>query len=487
MRTPKSEAGQRWASAVRSSFGLALLIGSLILTSCGSTSTTDAQGSVATTRPPVDPGPGPTSFSSRVRLEEVTDGLDDPIAMTNRPMRNQLWIAERAGRVRVITKDTNWDLSAGRVVRDGYTLARNPVLDLSSITSTEGERGLLGLAFSSDGRTLYVDHTAPNGDIVVASYAVTDPLDFSGAPATTTTTRPSSRSRETPTPSETAPPPRSSPSTPGPVPSPRIDSSTRKVLLTIDHRDANNHNGGQLTLGPDGYLYIGVGDGGRTADARNAADPESMLGKILRIDPAVPDGSLPYSIPSDNPFLRSGGAAEVWALGLRNPSRFSFDRRGGDLWIGDVGQNTSEEIDRLAADSPGGRDFGWPTRKGDQPVENSAGASGNSNAGGSAAATAREPVDPVLTYPHDGGACAVVGGFVYRGAAIPALSGVYIYGDRCTGVLTGLLSRNGALLDDHRLGAPVDPGSLAGFGQDDQGELYVISASGTLSVIMGAT
>jgi glucose/arabinose dehydrogenase len=459
--------------------GLALLAISLLAGACRSAATEAGSGETArSTRPSVDPGPGPMSFSARVRLEPVSDGLDEPIAMASRPMRNQLWIAERAGRVRVITKDTAWDLATAKVVRDGYTLARDAVLDISSLTSTEGERGLLGLAFSSDGRTLFVDHTTTDGDIVIASYAVTDPLDFSGAP--TTTTRPSSRSTATTSPPTTSPAP--STSTPGPVARPRIDPSTRRVLLTIDHRDANNHNGGQLMLGPDGYLYIGVGDGGRPSDARNAADPESLLGKILRIDPATTDGELPYAIPTDNPFAESGGAPEVWALGLRNPWRFSFDRRDRDLWIGDVGQNLWEEINRLPVGAGGGADLGWPTREGDQPH-----GPGATDPEQPSSGSDRASVEPVLTYSHDGGACAVIGGFVYRGAAITALQGVYVYGDHCTGKLQGLLSRNGVALDDHALGLSVDRGSLAGFGQDDQGELYALSTSGTLSVIVGAT
>ena len=492
MSTPATHEGPRAAGAAPSSrwarrtarTGLLVLLGaSLLLPACGSTAPgSDTAGPATTTAPAADPGPGPMEFSAGIRLETIATDLTDPVAMTARPMRNQLWVAEREGRVRVITKDTNWDVSAAKVVRDGYTLAPDPVLDLSALTSTEGERGLLGLAFSSDGRTLYVDHTATNGDIVVASYVVTDPLDFSGAPTTTTTIRPGART----TPNTAAPAPSpapSGPTTPGPVPRPRIDPASRSVLLTIDHRGATNHNGGQLARGPDGYLYIGVGDGGRPADARNAADPESMLGKILRIDPAVPDGPLPYSSPSDNPFLHGGGAAAVWATGLRNPWRFSFDRRSGDLWIGDVGQNTTEEIDRLAADSPGGADLGWPAREGDHAYENAPTDSGDASAGDRDHAS----IEPVLTYDHDGGACAVIGGFVYRGSAIPALAGVYLYGDHCTGTLRGLLSRNDVVLDDHPLGARVEPGTLTGFGQDDQGELYVMSMSGTLSVIVGAT
>lgn len=504
MRSPESESGARTAGSVRRAgseqtaryaqsarsvrclISLLLLIGSILVTSCGSASTASEQISVTTTRLLVDPGPGPSTFTADVHLEEVADGLDEPIAMTNRPMRNQLWIAERAGRIRVVTKDTNWDSSSGKVARDGYTLTPDPVLDLSSITSSEGERGLLGLAFSSDGRTLYVDHTETNGDIVVASYTVTDPLDFSGAPTTTTTTRPSSRSTAPSSPGQTTSPPGSLPRTPGPVPRPRIDPVSRIVLLTIDHRAAKNHNGGQLTLGPDGYLYIGVGDGGRLADASNAADPQSLLGKLLRIDPAVPDGPLPYSIPADNPFVQGDGAAPVWALGLRDPWQFSFDRRSGDLWITDGAQQSQEELDRVAAGSRGGIDLGWPSRDGDQLVANDDGAD-IAETSSSSTADEWKLIDPVLTFSHDDGSCGVIGGFVYRGTSVPALVGVYIYGDHCTGELRGLLSRNGVVLDDHPLGAPADPKTLTGFGQDDQGELYVMSSSGTLSVIVGAT
>ena len=477
--TSEVTSGRSWPLTARRAACLVLLCASLLTVACSSPITEAGSGETTrSTRTSVDPGPGPMTFSARIRLDTVTDGLDEPIAMTARPMRNQLWIAERAGRIRVITKDTEWDLASARAVRDGYTLAPGSVLDISSLTSTDGERGLLGLAFSSDGRTLYVDHTATNGDIIVASYAVTDPLDYSGAP--TTTTRPRSRAPSTPSTTATTDP---SSGTPGPVPRPRIDTSSRRVLLTIDHRAANNHNGGQLMLGPDGYLYIGVGDGGRPADARNAADPDSLLGKILRIDPAAATGELPYAIPSDNPFAGGGGAPEIWTLGLRNPWRFSFDQRSGDLWIGDVGQSRWEEIDRLARSAGGGADLGWPTMEGDQPYGSGDG-SGTARPDGSG--SERELTEPVLTYSHDTGACAVIGGFVYRGAAIPALQGVYIHGDHCTGALRGLLSRNGVALDDHALDVSVDRSTLSGFGQDDQGELYVISASGTLSVMVGA-
>lgn len=444
------------------------------LAGCGSSDASDAGSNTVRTAPvPVDPGPGPTSFSASVRLETIADGLDAPIAVVARPGREQLWVAERAGRIRVITRTTTWDAAAGRTTRSGYTLEKGTVLDLSELTSTTGERGLLGLAFSTDGQTLYVDHTSTTGDIIIASYAITDQLDYSGAPPTT---RPSTGSRGTTTsgPTSTTSPPTTS--LPGPVSRPRIDPGTRKVLLTIAHRGASNHNGGQLALGPDGYLYIGTGDGGRPTDAANAQDPQSLLGKILRIDPAVSDGTTPYSIPPTNPFAQGAGAPEVWALGLRNPWRFSFDRSTGDLWIGDVGQNEREEIDLLAHDREPGANLGWPIREGDLDHD-----TGLTIAPG----VSEELVEPVATYAHDDGNCAITGGFVHRGAAISALQGVYLYADNCTSRVRGLLSRRGVPLDDHALTADVEPGTLVSFGQDDQGEVYVVSSSGTIAVLVG--
>ncbi len=448
------------------------------LAGCGSSGSSGSRRDTTTARnttATIDPGPGPTTFAAPVRLDPVASGLDSPIALVARPGREQLWVAERAGRVRVISRTTTWDTTRGRTIRTGYTLAPGAVLDLSGLTSTEGERGLLGLAFASDGQTLYVDHTTIEGDIVIAAYTVTDQLDYSGAPSSATgpSAGPGTGASTTTTTSSPG-----STTTPGPVSRPRIDPSSRRVLLRIAHRGATNHNGGQLALGPDGYLYIGTGDGGRPADAGNARDPRSLLGKILRIDPAVSEGATPYAIPPTNPFSISGGAPEVWALGLRNPWRFSFDRSTGDLWIGDVGQADREEIDRLAADGDPGADLGWPLREGDLDHDTSA----TIAPGG-----AGELVEPVATYDHGDGNCAITGGFVYRGAAIPALQGVYLYGDHCTSAIRGLLSRRGAPLDDHALGVGVGVGSgtLVSFGQDDQGEVYVVSSEGTISVLTG--
>ena len=239
--------------------------------------------------------------------------------MASRVGRNRLWIAERGGRVRILSINTTFDKATGRTRHTGYTLLPGAVLDISALTTTDGERGLLGIVFSSDGRTLYVDHTATNGDIQVASYAIVDKRAFSGGDGV--------RAPQADTVVD-------------------IDPASRQTLLTIPHQQASNHNGGQLVLGPDGYLYVGVGDGGGAGDtAGNAQNTDTLLGKILRIDPAgAALGSL-YAIPADNPFAGGGGRPEIYLYGVRNPWRFSFDTANGDLWVADVGQGAVEEID----------------------------------------------------------------------------------------------------------------------------------------------
>jgi glucose/arabinose dehydrogenase len=453
-----------------------------LLAGCGSASSVSSDtGDAVSAATTVDPGPGPTTFDANIQLTTAVTGLDDPVALVARPMRNQLWIAERSGRVRVVTRDTEWDLTSGKVRRDGYTLEPDSVLDVSQLTSTDGTRGLRSLAFSTDGQTLYVQHSGLDGALIVARYTVTDPLDFSGAPPRPAepTADPAdgpgaSTSGTTITPSPSVPSP---PATPGPIGRPNIDPGTRVVLITIAHDQAALLSGGHLALGPDGYLYISTGGTGLGIAIEAAQDPNSLHGKILRIDPTVADGDLPYSIPSDNPFATGGGAPEVWAMGLRNPRQFSFDRTSGDSWIGDTGQDQLEEIDVITRDSATGVNLGWPLRQGDQPYSE----------GIDAEITAfSELTEPVLVYPHTEGRCAVVGGYIYRGSAIAGLEGVYLYADYCTGEIRGLLHRRGAILTDKRLNVSVGPSTLSGFGQDDQGELYALTSTGTLSVIVNA-
>jgi glucose/arabinose dehydrogenase len=473
----------RYPAGIRSRalFGVAAIaMGSLLAAGCGTTkseSNGTFGGELATTTTLGDPGPGPMAIDSSLRLDPVmASGLNSPTVVANRPMRNQLWIGEKAGRVRVVTIETDWDLTEGRVKRGGYKLETRAVLDISDLVDTEGERGLLGLAFSTDARTLFVDYTDKKGDVVVASYVVTDaPV----VPPTTTTTVRRSTSTIAATTTTTVDPSASTTTIDplrGELGVTTVDPSSRIVLLTIPHADKTNHNGGQLAIGPDGYLYIGVGDGGGSGDPQgNAQDSESLLGKILRIDPGQSSIIAPYNIPPTNPYIDEGGSPEVWILGVRNPWRFSFDRSNGDLWIGDPGESSLEEIDRLPSSTGPGRgaNLGWNWFEGSKRFEKDG-------------TPPDDLVAPIHTYSHSDGACSVIGGYVYRGPAIPSLQGTYIFGDYCTGEVSGLLSRRGVLLDTKALGPKVEQNSLVSFGQDDQGELYVLSSSGGLFRLVSA-
>jgi glucose/arabinose dehydrogenase len=356
-------------------------------------------------------GVGPT-----ITLTEQVDGLESPTHVTHAgDGSGRLFVTERAGRVRVI--------------RNG-TLLSTPFLSITErITSARGEQGLLSVAFppgyGSKGY-FYVDYTDLNGDTVVARYHVTDEPDLA-------------------------------------------DPNSEEVILTQAQPYAN-HNGGQLAFGPDGYLYIAMGDGGGGGDPEgNAQDPTSLLGKILRID--VESGATPYSIPASNPYTETTDyRAEIWALGLRNPWRFSFDRLTGDLYIGDVGQNTYEEIDYQAASSAGGENYGWNIMEGRHcypgpPCDESG------------------LVLPVAEYDHSVG-CSVTGGTVYRGAGGPNLEGIYFYGDYCSGRIWGLVREEGRwqvrLLSDTDL-------RISSFGEDETGNLYVVDfAGGTIHQIREA-
>ena len=229
------------------------------------------------------------------------------------------------------------------------------------------------------------------------------------------------------------------------------------VILEVPQPYAN-HNGGQIAFGPDGYLYIGLGDGGSAGDPqRNGQDTSTLLGTILRIDVSEATAAQPYAIPLDNPFAGSGGRPEIWAYGLRNPWRFSFDRETGELWAGDVGQNRWEEIDIIER----GGNYGWNVMEGNHCFRPPSGCEGENF------------IPPVWEYPLEDDACSVIGGYVYRGAAIPWLTGVYVYGDFCTGQVFGLRYADGEVVE-HKLLA--DTGlRIASFGQDNDGELYVLS------------
>jgi len=425
----------------------------------------------------LDAGTGPTSITQTITTREVAGGFAEPTAMVNRPMRNQLWVAERAGKVRVVTIETNWDLETGQSVQSGkYTVEPNPVLDITSDVSTEGERGLLGIAFSTDARTLYLNYVNRKGEIVIAAWTVTDPIPPPPEPPAETTTTIAGQTTLTTLVPPTTTPPAPTTTVPPKLPEPVIDGRTRFNLMTIKPSEGTTANGGQLALGRDGYLYIGVGDAGKPSDAKaNTQNPESLLGKILRIDPTVSGFGQSFGIPPTNPFATAGGAPPVWILGVRNPLRFSFDDANGDLWIGDPGENKFEEIDWLPASSGGGRgaNLGWPWKEGTTAVSDKN--------------IPNELVDPIFVYNKVGGAtCSVVGGYVYRGSSMPKLQGTYIYGDHCNGLIRGLLQRKGKVLDDKAIGGQLPANQLVAFGQDDRGELYAVASSGSILKLVAA-
>lgn len=302
------------------------------------------------------------------------------------------------------------------------------VADIGTRVSQGCENGLLGMAFSPDGSQLYLSYTDParNSQIAVM------PME-------------------------------------GEIP----QADRRRVLLALD-QPACNHNGGDLRFGPEGNLWIGFGDGGGADDIfGQGQDPQTLLATMVRIDPDPPSGRG-YGIPAGNPFAASGGAPEVWAYGTRNPWRFSFDRLTGDLWIGDVGQNRVEEIHVLPADDgwTPGANLGWPLFEGNRRF------SGNESPS--------DLVFPVYTYSHDEG-CSVTGGYVYRGSAIAALAGTYVFGDYCTGDIWGLIRGTDGTAQSIDLGVSVPRNTLVSFGEDADGELYVLSAAGTVFGLKSAT
>ena len=343
--------------------------------------------------------------SARFRLTRLAS-VSAPTALAARPGDTALYVAEQRGRVRAF--------------RDGR-FVDPPVLDVSSITSSGGERGLLGLTFSPDGTRLYVNHTNRDGDTRIAEY----------------TMRPDGTA----------------------------DPASRREVLAVVQPQAN-HNGGDVAFGPDAMLYVATGDGGGGGDQGSGHAPggngqsrDTLLGKILRIDP-TPSGGRQYTIPPDNPFASGGGRPEIWHYGLRNPWRFSFDRATGDLVIADVGQNAYEEINWVAAGTRGGLNFGWNIREGRHSYRD-----GSTDG----------LVDPVLEYPHDDGRCAISGGYVYRGTQIPALAGAYLYADSCSGSIRG--TPIGPGIESREVDFGIDGGQVVAFGQDGSGELYVLSQS----------
>jgi glucose/arabinose dehydrogenase len=383
---------------------------------------------VATTSP-VAPSTSPPSTGGAVppdpptTASAVTESLGDPevvyteVASLDSPV-DLAWRDGDAG-LYVVEQ-------GGEIVRVGDG-EPTTVLDVSDLTEARGEQGLLGLAFAPGGDVAYINYTDNNGDTVISEHEVATDGTFG-------------------------------------------TGDLARIVLEIDQPYAN-HNGGDLTFGPDGLLYIGMGDGGAGGDPeRRATDLSTLLGKMLRIDPAIAQGQ-PYTVPSDNPFVGMDGAApEVWASGLRNPWRFSFDRETGDLWIADVGQNEWEEIDFAPAvdgvEAGKGLSFGWSAFEGDERYNDDVSPDGHT--------------PPVATYGHDQG-CSVSGGVRVRGGPVPALEGWYVYADYCSGLVWALeVTGEGA---DVAAGRTVELPSVeapTAVVDGPAGEVYVLSASGNV-------
>lgn len=343
----------------------------------------------------------------QVELEPVLSGLASPVYVTGAgDGSNRLFIIEQGGRIKV--------LQPGETTPSVF-------LNITSRVLSGGERGLLGLAFHPDfenNRRFFVDYTRqPDGATVIAEYRA-----FEGDP--------------------------------------NLADTNETTMLVIPQPFAN-HNGGMITFGPDGFLYIGMGDGGSANDPGNRAqDLDNLLGKILRIDVDHPDGANPYSSPVDNPFF--GGVAgrdEIYGYGLRNPWRYSFDRLTGDLYVGDVGQNAWEEIDIITR----GGNYGWRVTEGMH--------CNPSIAGGICSMSGLIP--PIAEYVHSAGRCSITGGYVYRGANQTLPSGTYVYADFCTGEIFSLGGGAQNVLLDTGM-------NISSFGEDEAGEIYVVGLGGTV-------
>ncbi len=345
-----------------------------------------------------------------IGVQPIIIGLSNPLAITHAgDGSGRLFITLKGGQV---------------VIYDGTKVLPKPFIDLSSLVSIDGERGLLSIAFHPSYRIngfFYVNYSDTNGDTVIARYSVSSNLNVA-------------------------------------------DQNSAFVIVKIT-QPFSNHNGGQLQFGPDGYLYIGMGDGGSAGDTQNnAQNPDTLLGKMLRIDV---DGGAPYAIPASNPFVGNPDVLdEIWALGLRNPWRFSFDRQTGDLFIADVGQRIWEEVNFQSATSPGGENYGWRLME-----------------GGHCFNPATDCDDgtltlPIIEYDHTVG-CSITGGYRYRGTRIQDLFGVYLYADYCTGRIWGATGDGN---EDWMVTELLDADfRIPTFGEDETGEIYVADyRSGTI-------
>lgn len=362
-----------------------------------------------TTAPTAVPAP-PGAPVTGITLVPVAEGFEAPTFVGNAG-DERLFVVEQRGRI--------------RVVAGGQPLPE-PFLDIrDQVGSGANEQGLLSVAFHPDYATngfFFVDYTDRNGDTVLSRFEVSDDPN-------------------------------------------RADPASETILLQISQPYAN-HNGGQLHFGPDGYLYAGMGDGGSAGDPENnGQNPRTLLGAILRLDVNFPGDGANYGIPADNPYADDeSGRNEVWAIGLRNPWRFSFDRETGDLYIADVGQNQYEEINFVPAGEGAGLNFGWNFLEGNHCY--------------------RDGCDPgayyapAAEYAHGAGECSVTGGYVYRGTAFPQMAGNYFYGDFCSGRIWALFRMEDGSWTNNEVGAAA--GNLTTFGEGFDGEIYLTTRDGVL-------
>jgi glucose/arabinose dehydrogenase len=348
-----------------------------------------------------------------LRAVEVASGLSNPLYLTAPAGDDRLFVVEQVGRVRIIK---------------GGVLLPQPFLDITARVSSDGERGLLSIAFHPQYATngyLYASYTDLAGDTRIERYSV-------------------------------------SPANPD-----AADPASAQLVLFVA-QPYPNHNGGLVVFGPDGMFYVGLGDGGGGGDPQNNGQSRAtLLGKLLRLDI---DGGTPYAIPAGNPFIGQAGArAEIWALGLRNPWRFTFDRVAGLLYVADVGQSQWEEVHVVAANRPG-VNYGWRILEGSQCY-------------GATTCNSQGLERPVLQYSHAEG-CSVTGGAPYRGSRIPGIVGHYFYSDYCAGFLRSFRYANGQAVDQ-RSWEVGSLGSVLSFGEDVAGELYVLSANGRVYRLEG--
>ncbi len=355
------------------------------------------------------PAPSPLPLLPLVASVAVT-GLNAPVFATAPEGDARLFIVERAGRI---------------VIAQGGVPSATPFLDITSRVGVAGEGGLLSMAFDpryAVNGFFYVYFTEVSGDIAIERFQVS-------------------------------------------AGNPDVADPAPLRILTITHRTFPNHKGGLVRFGPDGFLYIGTGDGGGGGDpSGNSQNLDSLLGKLLRIDVSNASAATPYTIPSTNPFQgQPNRRGEIWAYGLRNPWRFAFDPPAGRLYIADVGQERIEEVDVSAADGAG-LNYGWNVTE------------GTSCFSSSPCSTSGFTL-PVLEYSHDAsGGCSVVGGFVYRGSALPELQGRYFYSDFCGGWLRSFVFSGGSATDQRQ--SIANMGTVQSFGEDGRRELYVLTAEG---------